>query len=98
MPDITMCKGGDCPLKSRCYRYTASTSMYQFYFSTPPFLIDRGKFNCDMFWGDSSQLLFEQLKMIVGDAKKSTTPKPRFKVTRQSPKKNAKENKNRNRP
>lgn len=28
MPDITMCHGNDCPLKTKCYRYTAYASEY----------------------------------------------------------------------
>lgn len=26
--DITMCHGNDCPLKNKCYRYTAYASPY----------------------------------------------------------------------
>jgi hypothetical protein len=28
MPDITMCHGNDCPLKTKCYRYTAYADPY----------------------------------------------------------------------
>lgn len=28
MADITMCHGNDCPLKNKCYRYTAYASPY----------------------------------------------------------------------
>jgi len=28
MPDITMCHGDDCPLKNKCYRYTAYADPY----------------------------------------------------------------------
>jgi hypothetical protein len=47
MPDITMCKGTDCPLKDRCYRAQAKpTPRRQSYFVTPPFRNGR----CDHFW------------------------------------------------
>ncbi len=31
MPDISMCKNEQCPLKKICYRYTAKPSSWQFY-------------------------------------------------------------------
>ena len=31
MPDISMCKDYDCPLKNTCYRYVAKPSEYQYY-------------------------------------------------------------------
>lgn len=38
MPDITMCMGGKCPIKTNCYRYRAVPSEgRQYYFTTPPF-------------------------------------------------------------
>jgi hypothetical protein len=61
MPDITMCKGTDCPQKESCYRYTAKPSDWQSYFSVPP--IKDGK--CDMYWGDKAEAVFNQLKDIV---------------------------------
>jgi hypothetical protein len=37
MPDITMCKGGDCKQKDKCYRYTAKPCEYrQSYFVEVP--------------------------------------------------------------
>ena len=45
-PDISMCKEEKCPLKEKCYRYTAKPDEYQSY------LVDKkdiGK-NCDLFW------------------------------------------------
>ena len=37
MPDITMCKGENCPMKENCYRYTAEPNEYhQSYFMEPP--------------------------------------------------------------
>jgi hypothetical protein len=38
MPDISMCNGGECPLKETCYRYKAKPSEYQqAYIVTPPY-------------------------------------------------------------
>jgi hypothetical protein len=31
MPDITMCKNNNCPMKNDCYRYTAIPNAYQSY-------------------------------------------------------------------
>lgn len=36
MVDLTKCKGGDCPFKENCYRYTAEACEYmQSYFVGP---------------------------------------------------------------
>ena len=62
MSDITMCKGTDCPMKDSCYRYTANKNeLNQSYFTEQP--IKDGK--CEMYWSDTSQRIFEQLKNIV---------------------------------
>lgn len=37
-PDISLCIGGLCPLKEKCYRYLAKPSEYQSYFADPPFV------------------------------------------------------------
>lgn len=48
MPDISMCKGTDCPLKETCYRYTAEPSEFmQSYFTISPIKNDR---TCDYYW------------------------------------------------
>lgn len=46
MPDIAMCKGGECPLKKSCHRYTAKASEYQSYVVPPPYEGEK----CDMYW------------------------------------------------
>lgn len=52
MPDISMCKGGDCPKKQDCYRFKAKPSQYmQTYFMHPPY--DVKEQTCEMFWDDS---------------------------------------------
>jgi hypothetical protein len=47
MADITKCSGIGCPLKEKCYRFTAKADEYQAYFLEPP--IKDGV--CDMYWG-----------------------------------------------
>ena len=38
MPDITMCAGGDCPLKENCWRFRAPPEpRWQSWFSAVPF-------------------------------------------------------------
>lgn len=47
MPDITMCSGGECPLKETCYCFTATPDEYwQAYFTEVPY--KDGK--CDYYW------------------------------------------------
>jgi hypothetical protein len=60
MTDITKCTGEGCPLKETCYRFTATTGMYQSFFLEVP--IRNGK--CEYYWGETSQSTYEQLKEI----------------------------------
>ena len=47
MPDIAMCSGDGCEIKSTCYRYRATPSEYhQSYFVTPP----TADLQCDFYW------------------------------------------------
>lgn len=46
MPDVSMCVGGDCPLKKDCYRYRAIPYIRQNFFTIPP---REGK-ECKYFW------------------------------------------------
>jgi hypothetical protein len=47
MPDITMCNGQGCELKSTCYRYKAEPSEYrQSYFIEAPIEDEQ----CDYYW------------------------------------------------
>ena len=48
MPDITMCPGGACPLRQRCYRYRAHFGGRQDFFGTPPFAAAAG--TCPELW------------------------------------------------
>jgi hypothetical protein len=61
MSDITKCTGEGCPLKESCYRYKVDSSMMQSYFLEPPYKDS----NCDMYWGDNSQQVFNLLKNIT---------------------------------
>ena len=66
MADITMCKGTNCPIKEKCYRYTAKPyKNHQAFFSEEPFTIKKRKFNCDMYWGESAENIMNTLKDIV---------------------------------
>lgn len=49
MPDISMCKGDECPIKESCYRFTAKPSEYtQSWFVDVPYskVMER----CDYHW------------------------------------------------
>ncbi len=38
MPDISMCRGEGCPLRDKCYRFTAEPNEFlQSWFTTPPY-------------------------------------------------------------
>jgi hypothetical protein len=51
MPDITLCKGKNCPLKETCHRYLAKPFEFrQSYFMEPPFQIVEGEPKCDYYW------------------------------------------------
>jgi hypothetical protein len=48
MPDITMCPGGNCPMRETCYRYKAKPNdPWQSYFTETPFKMIEGKIDCD---------------------------------------------------
>jgi hypothetical protein len=44
MPDISMCKNEDCPVKNNCYRFLAKPSFLQSY---GLFIYNNG---CESFW------------------------------------------------
>lgn len=44
--DITFCKGGECPLRERCYRYTRP-ARGDFWWMDPPYRQVRG--DCDYY-------------------------------------------------
>lgn len=51
MPDFTMCRNEDCPVKNKCYRVTAKPDdMAQSYQVFYPFTDEQGYFvDCDFF-------------------------------------------------
>jgi hypothetical protein len=52
--DIRMCRGTNCPVREKCYRFTAPPSEYwQSFFSEVPIRIEDGKLKCDYYWGDN---------------------------------------------
>ena len=61
MADITKCSGEGCPIKTLCYRFTAVNGSWQSYFDKPPFK----EGYCDMFWGEASKQLMDELDKIV---------------------------------
>jgi hypothetical protein len=64
--DITKCYGEGCPVRNNCYRFTASANeMWQSYFAEPPGKTEDGKFVCEMYWGEKSQSILNQLKDIT---------------------------------
>lgn len=49
MADISKCSGKNCPLSTKCYRFTVkSNDLWQSYFTEPPY--DKEKEKCEYFW------------------------------------------------
>lgn len=68
MADISMCPGTGCPVKEKCYRFTATASEFmQSYFFEPPFEIVDNAFTCEMYWGEQADAIWKQLKDITDD-------------------------------
>lgn len=53
MPDISMCSGDGCPIKEKCYRFTAKPDEYLQSYIQPPY--KDGK--CEMFWPINTERL-----------------------------------------
>jgi hypothetical protein len=47
MPDLAMCKGGGCPMRDNCYRFTATPSGRQSYMPPPLIKLADGRVRCD---------------------------------------------------
>ena len=63
MPDISKCKGQDCPLKETCYRFTSKASDWQSYFSETPY--DATTNSCDYhmaIWEKKSEKIHANFK------------------------------------
>lgn len=67
MADITKCRGIDCPIKESCYRYTAEDSKYRqsWFFDDNVGENTNEGFKCDMYWGEKSKYIYNQLKNIT---------------------------------
>lgn len=75
--DITKCFGQDCPIKEKCYRFTAeSEPLYQSYFvETPGKWSSNAEFEpdselywyCEMFWGEKNNQVMDVLNSIFDD-------------------------------
>ena len=62
MPDISMCKNFQCPLKDNCYRYVAKPSFHQTYADF------KYKDGCDYYWEfKGSRDILNQLMDIVNE-------------------------------
>jgi hypothetical protein len=61
MSDITKCTGKDCLVKENCKRFTAEESIWQSWFTIPPFKIVQDKFTCEMYWGANAQAVWNEL-------------------------------------
>lgn len=59
MPDITMCLGGDCPLKKDCYRYRVNPCYCQS-IMTPPFKDG----SCEMFYNIDKDFSIRSIEEI----------------------------------
>jgi hypothetical protein len=46
--DISKCSGYSCPIRNKCYRFTALASEHQSYINPPGKWVGR-KFECDFF-------------------------------------------------
>lgn len=65
MPDITKCKGGHCPMKNDCYRYTSESSDRQAFFIITPY--DKEKNWCEYFWNVNRPTEITTLKKLKDD-------------------------------
>lgn len=53
MADISKCWGNDCPVKERCYRYTAPANLLRQ--SYGGFIYDKEKQECKYFWDNTER-------------------------------------------
>lgn len=49
MPDISMCGNNQCPLRYRCYRFTAKPDYYQAYMQFEPSCNGVGEYECEAY-------------------------------------------------
>lgn len=65
MADISMCEGGDCPKKERCYRFKATPNPYRQ--SYMEYAGQDGKTECPDFWEVRSKSEMKRLDCQLGD-------------------------------
>lgn len=59
MPDITMCRGTECPKKLQCYRFLATPDKYwQSWFTIVPYSEEEKK--CYHFWKKKKEKNYEK--------------------------------------
>ena len=63
MSDITKCYGIDCPVRDKCWRYTASAERYQSYFTENPSDVINDRFTCDVYWGEDGRSVWSDNKV-----------------------------------
>ena len=56
MADITMCNDKQCPLKDKCYRFTAPANPYRqsYFYNLKETTKDGGTDKCPHFWDNKS--------------------------------------------
>lgn len=64
-----MCTHSGCPVKEKCYRFTANPSESQSYFSGNPSTVNDGKFYCTFFWGENAEWIMNKLTDITKPSK-----------------------------
>ena len=62
---ITKCYGTDCPLRFDCKRFTNEIDYPQQFFAHVPYYDN----DCQMFWGEKSQSVWDQLTEIMNPNK-----------------------------
>lgn len=63
MADITMCLNSACPVKEKCYRFTAPQSHYQTV-ANFEFKYDNRVVSCDYFWLNSEDKKDQKYKKV----------------------------------
>jgi hypothetical protein len=67
MADISMCNGQNCPVKEKCYRFTAPKGFRQTYFAETPGKNQGDDFFCNMYWGENAESIWMPLKNITNE-------------------------------
>ena len=63
--DISKCANKECPLRDKCWRFTAPDSPYRQAYADFEFKVnEKGEVKCDYFWKISPQLEVKESKEI----------------------------------